>query len=235
MRGGEQRFLRVKNFERMQHYKDRRPPWVKLYVDLLEDRELASLPWEARLLYPLLLCVAGLKDNRFPANPVWIAEEIKVPLGPTRKGLASLLDSGHLLALSLADIDGFDASPRARTRVRGETETETEKTLLPDKPATERKERKPDLLWDALVAEVGEPRTSSERGRTNKALKELRDVGATPADVRSRCETYRTRWPGIDLTATALAANWSTFAVNGGRPVEDASDRVQRLMAERGL
>jgi DNA-binding NarL/FixJ family response regulator len=29
----------VKNFERFQHYKDRSPPWIKLYNELLDDYE----------------------------------------------------------------------------------------------------------------------------------------------------------------------------------------------------
>src|SRR5690606_19747530 len=32
-------YLTVKNFERFQHYKDRNPPWIKLYNDLLDDYE----------------------------------------------------------------------------------------------------------------------------------------------------------------------------------------------------
>ena len=28
---------RIRNFDKFQHFKDRRPPWIKLYRDLLED------------------------------------------------------------------------------------------------------------------------------------------------------------------------------------------------------
>jgi hypothetical protein len=69
--------------------------------------------------------------------------------------------------------------------------------------------RERDPLWDALAAELGEPATQSERGRRNRALVELREVGATPEEIRRRCSLYRSRWPGVELTATALAANWS--------------------------
>lgn len=37
-------FLRVKNFDRFQHYKDRTPPWIKLYNDLLDDYDFSCLP-----------------------------------------------------------------------------------------------------------------------------------------------------------------------------------------------
>lgn len=69
----------------------------------------------------------------------------------------------------------------------------------------------PDPLWETLVDLLGEPVTASERGRRNKALKELREAGATPRDVHTRAGIYRAKWPHLDLTATALAANWSSL------------------------
>lgn len=69
----------------------------------------------------------------------------------------------------------------------------------------------PDPLWDTLVDLLGEPVTASERGRRNKALKELREAGATPRDVHTRAGIYRSLWPNMVLTATALAANWSSL------------------------
>lgn len=90
------KYARIRNFERFQHYKQRRPPWIKFYVDLLDDDELQAMPNEARLLYCLLLLVAAKKENRFPVNPVWISEEIALPLAQTKRALALLLASGHL-------------------------------------------------------------------------------------------------------------------------------------------
>ncbi len=33
-----QKFIRVVNLERFQHYKDRNPPWIKLHRELLSSR-----------------------------------------------------------------------------------------------------------------------------------------------------------------------------------------------------
>jgi hypothetical protein len=90
------KYARVRNWDKFQHYKKRRPPWVKFYVDLLDDEELQAMPIESRLIYCLLLLVAAQKDNRFPVNPVWLAEELALPLAQVRKGLPPLLASGHL-------------------------------------------------------------------------------------------------------------------------------------------
>lgn len=73
--------------------------------------------------------------------------------------------------------------------------------------------RKADPLWEALTAACGYSRdalfTKSERGRLNAALRELREVNASPADILARAKQYRTMWPGITLTPQALVNNWN--------------------------
>jgi len=39
--------MRVKNWEKFQHYKNRKPPWIRLYRDLLNDPEFVDLPGDA--------------------------------------------------------------------------------------------------------------------------------------------------------------------------------------------
>lgn len=56
--------------------------------------------------------------------------------------------------------------------------------------------------------------TTTERGRLNRAARELREVGATPDDVRVRWDAAVVRWPKITMTPTALAANWSSLATS---------------------
>lgn len=78
--------------------------------------------------------------------------------------------------------------------------------------------RKRDEIFEA-VAEVSnlslDGLTDSERGRCNKAAKELKKVDATPDEIRRRAKIYRETWPGIDLTPNALAANWSRMKAGG--------------------
>lgn len=81
------------------------------------------------------------------------------------------------------------------------------KTLAAGKPP-----RKRDLLFEALAEVCGldyTKLTRTERGRLNKALKDLREVDATPDLVRARAKEYAKKWPDIDLTPTALASNWN--------------------------
>lgn len=90
--------------------------------------------------------------------------------------------------------------------------------LAPPADAAARKRERDDLFETLVEVCYGAPYdqvrlTRSERGRVNAAVKELRAVGATADEVRKRAEAYRRRWPGVDLTPTALAANWTKLDV----------------------
>ena len=54
--------------------------------------------------------------------------------------------------------------------------------------------------------------TRSARGQLNKAVKELREVGATEEQVKAKAKAYRQQYPNATLTPTALVKHWSSFA-----------------------
>jgi hypothetical protein len=48
--------MKIKNWSKFQHFKDRRPPWIKLYRDLLDDMEWHDLdPLSSKVLVTLWL------------------------------------------------------------------------------------------------------------------------------------------------------------------------------------
>lgn len=70
------RYLSVKNLERYMHYKDRRPPWVKLHADLLDDYEFRSLPDATKAHLLLLTVLASQMENRIPYDLKWLSHRI---------------------------------------------------------------------------------------------------------------------------------------------------------------
>lgn len=99
----------------------------------------------------------------------------------------------------------------------------------PSREPSENRPRNP--TWDAVVEVCGlEGRTltRSERGRVAKAVSELAEIGATPDEIRSRAKAYRTKWPNIDLTPTALAANYSQVVPFRARPKDTTCACGQR-------
>jgi hypothetical protein len=51
--------LRVKDWARFQHYRHRRPPWIRLYRSLLDDPTWHGLPLASRALAPMLWLLAS--------------------------------------------------------------------------------------------------------------------------------------------------------------------------------
>jgi len=111
--------------------------------------------------------------------------------------------------------------PRVGFPDRGETRplsnegglVTNESTLAATPPKSVSRPR--DNLFEAVAKACGITLTSltrSSRGQLNKAVKELREVGATEQDVHAKAKAYRTQYPNATLTPTALVKHWSSFA-----------------------
>jgi len=109
------------------------------------------------------------------------------------------------------------------------------------------RQRKPDPLWDTMLAVCGidgSTLTKTGRGQVNAALKELREIGATPADIDSKAKAYRKTWPDVSLTPTALAKHWGSLAVRAaqvsracecGQPLDKHADEIHDILMRGGL
>lgn len=61
--------MRIKDWKRFQHFKDRRPPWIKLYRDLLEDPDWFALDGEASKVLVMLWLIASEDPDRHGELP----------------------------------------------------------------------------------------------------------------------------------------------------------------------
>lgn len=66
----------VKNFERFQHYKDRAPPWIKLYNELLDDYEFGALPDASKMHLIAIWLLASRSENKIPCDATWVGRRI---------------------------------------------------------------------------------------------------------------------------------------------------------------
>ena len=72
--------------------------------------------------------------------------------------------------------------------------------------------KKRDEVWDAVLDACGVNASkinSNERGRYNKAVKLLKESGATGDEIYSRVEVYRRKFSGAAVTPVAIANHWS--------------------------
>ncbi len=59
--------MKIKNWSKFQHFKDRRPPWIKLYRDLLDDMQWHELdPLASKVLVTLWLLASEDQDGCLP-------------------------------------------------------------------------------------------------------------------------------------------------------------------------
>lgn len=81
--------------------------------------------------------------------------------------------------------------------------------FLDDPPPPAPKPRPRDEIWDALLALFPAPvLTKTQRGAYNAAVKELKQLGATPAEIRRRAERWGHVFPRATLTPNALVKHW---------------------------
>lgn len=70
------KFLQIRDYRKTQHYRERRPPWVKLHGELLEDYEFQQLPDATKFHAIALTWLASRTENKIPNDPQWVASKI---------------------------------------------------------------------------------------------------------------------------------------------------------------
>ena len=105
-------YVEVVNWAKFQHYKDRNPPWIKLYHQLLRDYGYARLQDASKLHLFCLYLVSATTDNRIPADEAWLTMQCHTTAVVSLK---PLLDAGFLQPYT----DGHGQPRDARTPLAG--------------------------------------------------------------------------------------------------------------------
>jgi hypothetical protein len=117
--------MKIKNWTKFQHFKDRRPPWVKLYRDILDDLEWHELdPLAAKVLVMLWL-IASEDEGRIPDTKT-LAFRLRLTEIKTKEIVIKLshwLEHDDISVIS----DGYQVDLLETER---ETETKKEKKAL---------------------------------------------------------------------------------------------------------
>lgn len=187
------RFLKVRNFERFQHYRDRRPPWIKLYRDLWNDPRFFDLAESDRYFLISFFIIASQNDNKVPANEKWLKREMA-----TQRAIPieALVDSGWLEV-----IVEHDAS-----------------TLLPPYPETEREtERETENIYAhgefgyaRMTAKQHENLKAKLNGKTEAYISRFDNWVAQAPDAKDKTGIRRR-----DRHAYPTILNW--FSRDGGQ------------------
>ena len=119
--------MKIKNWNKFQHFKDRNPPWIKLYRDLLNDPDWHNLDGEsAKTLVMIWLLASESKDGELPSNAK-IAFRLRISESQLKQKLTKL--SGWLYQDDINVISERyqDDAPETETETERETEVKVDK------------------------------------------------------------------------------------------------------------
>lgn len=141
-------YLAIKRWEHFQHYSGRRPIWIKLYVELLDDQEMRKLSPPTRLLWIQLLLLAARHDNAILFDVSNIAKSVSLSKIRVAESIAELIAGGWIverktrlrrrsrastsLAENAAAASNTGARPRARERQKQKEPVSNDSTSTTD-------------------------------------------------------------------------------------------------------
>ena len=103
-------YFRVANWDTLQHYKDRSPPWIKLHNSLLDDYQFSCLQDASKAHLFAIMMLASRTDNKLPVNPEWIKHKISATC---EVDINALLDSGYIELIESNQLDSSASNPLA--------------------------------------------------------------------------------------------------------------------------
>jgi len=184
--------MQIRNWKKFQHFKDRKPPWVKLYRDVLDDLEWFELDPLASKVLVMCWLIASEDDGKLPP-----AKTLAFRLRMTEK---QTIDCLNKLSHWLEQDDISVISERYQSDSL-ETETETEKEREKE---TEAKQR---TKGSRLSADWVLPKEWADWARQERPDLDLRSVG----------EQFRDYWSakaGSGATKLDWQATWRNWVRN---------------------
>ena len=116
--------MQIRNWKKFQHFKDRKPPWVKLYRDILDDLDWHELDATASKVLIMCWLIASEDDGRLPP-----AKTLAFRLRMSEKQTIDCLNKlSHWLEQDdISVISDRYQSDSLETETERETETKKEK------------------------------------------------------------------------------------------------------------
>lgn len=125
--------LSVKNWRKFQHYQHRRPPWIKLHRELLDDYDFLRLPLASQALAVRLWLIASeTDDGSLPSDVGKLAFRLHCSEKETSEAINALVSCGFLDCSQVAS-DALAESTQSATleKSRDREESEKKKEKIP--------------------------------------------------------------------------------------------------------
>lgn len=184
--------MKIKNWSKFQHFKDRRPPWIKLYRDILDDLNWHQLDPLASKVLVMCWLIASEDDGQIPDSKT-LAFRLRMPEKQISDCLIKL--SHWLEQDDITPISGRYQDDALET----ETETETEK------------ETKTETKKKAAVADPPEG-VSQSVWEDFVQLRKVKKAPITPSALSGIMrEATKARWSLEQALTECCARGWVGF------------------------
>jgi hypothetical protein len=178
--------MKIKNWHKFQHFKDRRPPWVKLYRDLLDDPDWHSLDPTAAKALVMIWLIASESDGEIP-DIRKLSFRLRMTEKQVNQALTALshwLDQDDIAAISA----GHQAdAPEGETETKRETEKEGERA-----PKVKSKSKGEHELPSAFTPDW--PAATSQGLSMVEAHREFERFKNHAAMKNRRCSDWQAAW-----------------------------------------
>lgn len=178
--------MKIKNWSKFQHFKDRKPPWVKLYRDVLDDMEWYELDPLASKVLVMCWLIASEDDGRLP-NSKTLAFRLRMTEKQTIDCLNKL---SHWMEQD--DINAISEQYHCDS-LETEIETETKKEKKATVVATP--EGVSQSVWDEFIAHRKAKKAKVTELVIEGIAKEARKAG----------------WSLEDALKETIVRNWQSF------------------------
>ena len=201
--------MKIKNWSKFQHFKDRKPPWVKLYRDLLDDIEWHELDPKAAKVLTMLWLIASEDDGNIPSTKQ-LAFRLRMPEKETEVCISKL---SHWLEQdddsTISERYQDDALETERETEK-EREKETKKATIVATPIGVSQE-----VWDSFV----------KQRKTKKAqITELVIAGI-------QREANKAGWSLENALNEIVVRNWQSFKAEWVKEKQSHSERLSNSMS----
>jgi len=201
--------MKIKNWNKFQHFKDRKPPWVKLYRDLLDDIEWHELDPKAAKVLTMLWLIASEDDGNIPSTKQ-LAFRLRMPEKETEVCISKLshwLEQDDYSTISERYQDDALETERETEKER---EKETKKATIVATPIGVSQE-----VWDSFV----------KQRKTKKAqITELVIAGI-------QREANKAGWSLENALNEIVVRNWQSFKAEWVKEKQSHSERLSNSMS----
>jgi hypothetical protein len=181
--------IRIKDWGKFQHFKDRTPPWVKLYRDILDDPDWHELDGTSAKVLTMLWLIASEDDTHTGALPDIrkLAFRLRIEESKLNQILSKL---SHWLIH-----DDIEAITERYQHDAPETETETEKETKKKATVVAPPDGVSESIWNDFVKH----RKAKKAQVTQVVIDQLKK------------EAEKAGWPIEDVFKEMILRNWVGF------------------------